>query len=164
MELKGIKAAIVGTRQPKYEGQELLRRLFNVFKVEGIFPTVVRSGNAEGTDQVANFWAGLSSILVGHYLPWSNYNIHLRIEGVKYIYEPTTMFDELILQLFPHMANQKPSVWNLVRRNCQIVMGTNGKSLVDIVFWHTASGSLEGGTAYAVKLARHLKIRDIQIL
>ena len=149
-----MKIAVIGTRD---ESQlELAKE--NLFKfLDDNNVTLVRSGNAYGSDQLANLFNGF----VEHYLPWKSYNEELRYSDVTYILGDVDIFDDKITELFP-WVNNKNGLKKLVRRNCAIILGINGDDPVDAVLWHNPKG-VTGGTAYGVKLAEHLGISTIRI-
>jgi hypothetical protein len=159
-----MKIAVIGTRSLRNQ-KDVLTNIVEYLKENGLNVHVVRSGNALGTDQVSNSFAKIDRINVIHYLPWESYNKDLQIkkDNVYYICKSTHKFDKDILDMFPHMNNMKPGIWSLIRRNFQIILGTEGNDPVDIVFWHTIDGKLTGGTRYGVMLARKLGIKDISV-
>lgn len=159
-----MKIAIIGTREIETP-KEVLTNIIQYLKDKKILVTEVRSGNAEGTDQLANKFLKDKNIKVAHYLPWKSYNYSLRVNenNVYYIHKETDKFDDEIIEMFPYMEKMKSSVWALVRRNYQIILGTNGDDPVDLVFWHTIAGKLKGGTRYGVMLARGKKITDVSV-
>ena len=161
---KAYKIAIIGTRKIN-NTKQVTKNIVRYLQDNDISINTVRSGNAEGTDQIATVFSKLENIKVVHYLPWESYNkeLQLKKDNVSYICEPITKFDKDIVELFPHMENQKQGVWSLIRRNYQIILGKDGNDPVDLVFWHTVNGKLTGGTRYGVLLARQVDIKDISV-
>lgn len=159
-----MKIAVIGTRKVT-NSKAVLTNIVRYLTTNEINISSVRSGNAIGSDQLANSFAKIDRISVYHYLPWENYNKSLRIkkDNIYYICESTNKFDKDIIEMFPHMAKMKSGVWALIRRNFQIIMGKDGNDPVDIVFWHTIDGKLTGGTRYGVMLAKKLGIKDINV-
>jgi len=158
------RIAIIGTRDLK-NPKEVLRKIVNYLKENKIDFDTVTSGNAVGTDQIANSFSKIDKITIIHYLPWKTYNEDLKIEkdNVQYVCNSTDKFDKDILEMFPFMKKQSQGNWALVRRNFQIILGSDGDKPVDLVFWHTVDGILSGGTRYGVLLARKMGIKDVSI-
>ncbi len=158
------KIAVIGTRKLE-KAEEVIEKIRKYLNENQIKVDMVRSGNAEGTDQLANSFADDDSISVIHYLPWSNYNESMKIKksNIHYVHEPTKQFDDSILELFPYTENISEGIRSLIRRNYQIIMGRKGDKPVDLVFWHTNTGVPTSGTRYGVILARHLGIKDIRV-
>lgn len=159
-----MKIAVFGTRNLQ-DPKEVITKIVKYLIDNKIDVSEVRSGNAIGTDQLANKFAKIDKLKVCHFLPWESYNKDLQMSknNVYYICKISKKFDKDILKLFPFMEKTKPGMWSLIRRNFQIIMGENGDDYVDMVFWHTADGELTGGTRYGVMLARKLGIKDINI-
>jgi len=159
-----MKAAIIGTRDLKNR-EGVIRNIFSYVLKNNLDIDFIVSGNAEGTDQIANYFAQ-KHICVLHYLPWNSYNKHLRQDqnpNIRYTTNVITKFDKHIIQLFPHMKNQKESVWNLIRRNYQIILGEYGDNPVDIVFYHVNTEEVSGGTRYGVLLAEQYNIKTVRV-
>lgn len=159
-----MKIAVIGTRKLQ-DPKEVINKIVKYLIDNKINISEVRSGNAIGTDQLANKFAKIDKLKVYHFLPWGSYNkaLQLNKDNVYYIYKASDKFDKDILELFPFMEKTKHGIWSLIRRNFQIIMGENGDDHVDMVFWHTINGELTGGTRYGVMLARKLGIKDISI-
>jgi hypothetical protein len=151
-----MKAAIIGTRGIK-NPERVYEKIQNYIKKNDLKIDLFVSGNAEGTDQIANRFVPTAVL---HFLPWASYNKHLQqLDNfdIFYVTNVLNIFDEQILELFPHMKNQSQGVWNLIRRNFQIILGEYGSQPVDIVFFHI-EGELKGGTRYGVLLAKENNI------
>lgn len=159
-----MKIAIIGTRNLK-NPKQVLQNIVKYLKDNKIKVRLVVSGNAVGTDQLANHFAKVEGVTVAHYLPWPSFNKQLvqNKPNIRYFYNPTKIFDNHILTLFPHMSNVSKGVWSLIRRNYQIILGLNGTNPCDIVFWHTTDGNVHGGTAYGVKLAEEKGIKLVRV-
>lgn len=159
-----MKIAVIGTRKLQ-DPKEVITKIVKYLVDNKINISEVRSGNAAGTDQLANKFAKIDKLKVYHFLPWGSYNkaLQLNKDNVYYICKASDKFDKDILELFPFMEKTKHGIWSLIRRNFQIIMGENGDDHVDLVFWHTINGELTGGTRYGVMLARKLGIKDINI-
>jgi hypothetical protein len=112
---------------------------------------VVTSGNAVGTDQVSKLWR--KNI---QYLPWSDYNQELGFGYKHCVAGGIKIFDGEILKLFPWIQGRTDGLWHLIRRNCCIILGKDGTNPVDAVYYYAneKKGIVEGGTRYAVELAR----------
>lgn len=161
--MRTIKAAIIGTRDLQ-DLQAVHKYIETYCLAHDIKMKFIASGNSKGTDQVANLFLS-EDTHVAHYLPWPNFNKENFIthKNMHYILRSDTNFDEKILELFPHMKKVSTSVWHLIRRNFQIILGIYGDKPVDIVFWYTKDGKITGGTRYGVLLAQHLGIKTVQI-
>ncbi|NCC41235.1 MAG: hypothetical protein EOM21_17740 [Gammaproteobacteria bacterium] len=154
------KMAIIGPRNIK--SQKAIEANIRKYLADNKLKyDIVVSGNAEGTDQIANSFA--SDHIVAHYLPWGIYNQELRKEGIRYITHPTEMFDDQILELFPFMKDKGQGVWKLVRRNFQIILGKEGEYPVDVVFYHSETKEVSGGTRYGYVIAKAHGIKTVRV-
>jgi predicted Rossmann fold nucleotide-binding protein DprA/Smf involved in DNA uptake len=63
-----MKIAIIGTRNME-NSKEVLANITNYLTINQIDVKIVRSGNALGTDQLANKFAKIEGVDVFHYLP-----------------------------------------------------------------------------------------------
>jgi hypothetical protein len=160
-----FKIAIIGTRKLKESHADIVFKNIKKYLSENnLKPNMVRSGNAVGTDQLANRLVD-DSTTIAHYLPWIDYNQELKSRNprIHYLFKKTNVFDDKMYELFPFIKGQRDGVISLIRRNFQIIMGIDGDKPVDLVFWHTNSNKPSGGTMYGVILARHLGIKDVRV-
>ena len=175
--MKQLRVAIIGSRKTDVtlfpRMKEAILNSLNGFEIKE-----VRSGNAIGMDQLANQFDKVSKRIF-HHLPWWNYNEGLIPRHVaadmycdtedrnNYTYIVTgedERNDELLFKLFPWLRNKPLSFMKTVRRNYTIVMGVSSFDIpVDVVFWHTPTGRIEGGTYYGVKIAEHFGIKCVRL-
>jgi predicted Rossmann fold nucleotide-binding protein DprA/Smf involved in DNA uptake len=62
------KIAVIGTRKLEKK-DEVIESIKKYIEKEDIHLDSVRSGNAEGTDQLANTFSDIPDIVIIHYLP-----------------------------------------------------------------------------------------------
>lgn len=156
--------AIIGTREIKDTDHfKILDKILRYLTTNELLSSVdiVRSGNAEGVDQIANYFS-VKGIRVIHYIINESHNYNLRSKTSEYVVGRGS-YDNLMYELFPWIKNSNEFVQGLISRNMSIIMGKEGEPRTDLVFWYTGKGVV-GGTAYGVKLARHLGIKDVEIV
>lgn len=116
------------------------------------FGYTLRSGHAPGADQAFELGAGdLKEI----FLPWP------RFEGSdSQFVGPSEMAVELSRKLFPHFPGVSQGTRKLISRNMHQLFGPNiqGSPVSDFVVCWTPNAKLVGGTAYALKAAKHFNI------
>lgn len=162
--MKKVNIAIIGTRDSDVVNNNKMGRAIRDYLLANQLEVVnVYSGNAEGTDQVANLFRRVAKVT--HFLPWDSHNADLRKDGVEYINKGTSKdYDDLMFKLYPHLAKtQKHAILKLIRRNMHIILGDKDHKAVDIVFWHTKSGEPVSGTLYGYTLAKHLGLRTVRL-
>lgn len=150
--------AIIGTRSVDSESIDVLfLKVKSLIARERLEVDRVYSGNAVGTDQVASRF-GDKTVL---FLPWRSYNAALITNQTVAVRGDDTRYDGEIKKLFPWIEKASCGTVALIRRNAFIVLGDDFYKPADVVFWHTADGSITGGTAYGVKLAMSHRIKLI---
>lgn len=147
-----MRVAIVGTRKILIDFENLVKAFQKVIPADA----VVTSGNAPGTDQVSKRWE--KNI---QYLPWATYNSQEGLGCRAINAGDVAIYDAAIYKKWPYLVGCNPEVLRLIRRNCAIVLGIKNDHRVDAVYFYareSKSGIVEGGTKYAVEVARALGI------
>lgn len=125
--------------------------------------TILRSGGAEGADTY--FEKGCLSVKgnMEIYLPWRGFN---KRYGDQYIDGPTQSAYELAKELYPdYFINVKPVIQKLLVRNIHQVLGKDLKTPSNLVICYCPhkNGEYEGGTKYAIMVAKHYNIPIINL-
>jgi len=119
----------------------------------------LRSGNAEGADQA--FACGVLDDKAQIWLPWESFNIDFQVKHSSHTYKTVQPTDreawESIEQFHPAPNRLGQQGIKLMARNYRQVVGFNEPNSEFVVCW-TTDGKELGGTAQAIKIARHFKI------
>ena len=144
----------IGSRETPFDICKLMTRIAVFLGRRGY---VLRSGGAVGAD--AAFEAGVSdSSLKEVYLPWRGFNQrHSQYEGV----------DLKALQMaesfHPAWDRLSTGAKELHARNCYQVLGRGLDDPSAFVVCWTKSGKMAGGTAQALRIARHYGISVLNL-
>lgn len=112
----------------------------------------LRSGHAKGADQAFESGAGSLKEI---FLPWKGF------EGSDSDFtEPSQLAIELSKKLFPHFPGVSHGSRKLISRNMHQLFGPDlqASPIVEFVVCWTPDAKLVGGTAYALKAAKHFQI------
>jgi len=118
---------------------------------------VLRSGGADGADDFFEERANRFEI----YLPWKGFNDRPRqdiSEQKRYFQEPTSQAFEIASKNIQRFSSRKRGVQLLLARNMHQVLGFDLKTPVNFVICWTPEAKVQGGTAYAIRLAKSLNI------
>ena len=123
-----------------------------IAKVLNSFGYTLRSGHAPGADKAFEDGAGdLKEI----FLPWEGF------EGSDSEFTgPSDAAVALSRKLFPHFPGVSQGTRKLISRNMHQLFGPNiqGSPITEFVVCWTPDAKIVGGTAYALKAAKHFNI------
>lgn len=115
---------------------------------------MLRSGHAPGADQAFERGAaGRAQI----FLPWKDFCHDVAIQGQPY-FAPSTQATAIARDVHPAWSRLSHGARKLHARNCHQVLGPGLNDRVEFVVCWTKNGSVVGGTATAIRLARLNKI------
>jgi hypothetical protein len=139
---------------------EVLNLMFDMAVKLASHGWVVRTGGAPGADDAfakgARLWDGANSTEI--YLPWEGFNGWNRWDVA--LKEPTSQALDLAAEFHPAWGNVKHGGRKLHGRNMHQILGQdvlNPILPVFVVCW-TQGGQLKGGTAQALRVAKHFNV------
>lgn len=111
----------------------------------------LRSGGAEGADTAFENCTKNKQI----FLPWEGFNSKYS-DNISYFVPP---YDEQFVKRFhPRFNSLNHSSLKLMSRNTYQVLGPSLNDPVDFIICWTEDGKLKGGTAQAIRIAKHYQI------
>ncbi len=152
-EIDGYYTGIGARVAPRYGKLERLIKQISVSLWQPNFHFVCRSGGAEGADSIFGEHCGSLEC----YLPWRGFNN--QEDGI--VLTEIAALDEALkmaAKFHPNWKNLKSSVRNLMARNSLQIFGKDMKTPSKLLVCWTPSGKDEGGTAQALRIARHYEI------
>ena len=112
----------------------------------------LRSGHAEGADYA--FEVGALEACIA-YLPWESFGEDRRLPGVAYpVFEASKMADDLVRKVHPAPERLSGAAWRLHGRNTWQVFGPAFHMPSSCLVCWTPGGTVQGGTATAIRLAQ----------
>lgn len=111
----------------------------------------LRSGGASGADAAFELGATNKEI----FLPWRGFN-----NNPSDLCEPSDAAIALSKKLFHHFPGASNATRRLIARNMHQVFGPNIQQspISEFIVCWTQDGLVKGGTAYAIKAAKHFRI------
>lgn len=145
-----IYYAGIGSRETPLEIQEYFTILGKYFAKLGF---TLRSGGADGADK--SFEIGCDKVKGRKeiYLPWNNFNG----SGSDLIVYNSKAF-ETAQRFHPYWHNLKDGAKKLQARNSHQVLGWDLETPSSFIICYTKNGKLVGGTAQALRIAKHYNI------
>lgn len=140
----------IGSRETPFE---ILKIFNNIGKYLADKNYILRSGHAKGADQAFEHGCNEASGKKEIYLPWANFegsNSKLVVENLKAY--------EIAQKFHPYWHNLKDGARKLQARNSHQVLGKNLNTLSNFIICWTKDGKDIGGTAQAIRIARHYEI------
>ena len=120
---------------------------------------ILRSGNADGSDEW--FAKGVLDDKAQIWLPWKEFNVKLQLLHPNHTYKTIAVNDreafESVGKFHPNVKRLGMQGVNLMARNYRQIIGLNEPNSQFVVCW-TTDGKEIGGTAQAIRIARHFKI------
>ena len=137
----------IGSRDTPEHVLEEMTQLAREFGKRG---WTLRSGGASGADTAFEEGAGAKEI----YLPWAGFN-----GNDSKLYQPAGKESfEIAARFHPAWERCSDTVRKLHARNVHQVLGQDLKTLSEVVVCWTHGGNLVGGTAQALRIAKHYDI------
>ncbi len=141
----------VGSRETPPRILTMMEQIASHFRDAGY---TLRSGHAPGADQAFERGAsGRAQI----FLPWKDFCHDVAIQGTPY-FTPDVQATAIARQIHPAWPRLSEGARKLHARNCHQVLGPGLNDPVEFVVCWTKNGSVVGGTATAIRLARINKI------
>lgn len=145
----------IGSRQTPVGGLDDMREIAHELEIRGY---TLRSGNADGAD--AAFASGVEKN-AQIWLPYKNFNINYQILRPDHTYKLVVSYDrEALLSVKEfHPAPERLGTNGLLfmARNFRQIVGRDEANSEFVICW-TPEGKEKGGTAQAMRIARHYKI------
>lgn len=136
----------------RYTPENVCQAMTIIARVLNSFGYYLRSGAAPGADQAFEAGAGDKKEI---FLPWEGF------EGSNSRFiSPSDAAVALSRKLFPHFPGVSQGTRKLISRNMHQLFGPNIQSspIVEFVICWTPEAKIVGGTAYALKAAKHFGI------
>lgn len=137
----------IGSRKTPFDRKGLIAEIAQKLESRGY---TLRSGGAPGADSYFEEACTRSQI----FLPWVGFNGSSKTEFPSPTDDAIAMAHEVI----DGYTNRTPRGRLLLARNMHQVLGPNLDEPVEFVVCWTPGGTTMGGTAHAIRLARHYKI------
>lgn len=145
-----IYYAGIGSRETPPEVLEIFKHLARYLAKKG---TTLRSGHADGADMAFEIGCDAAG---GHkeiYIPWSGFNGST--SGFVVTDEKAFALAE---SFHPYWRNLKQGARKLHARNAHQILGKDLNTPSDFVVCWTKDGKDTGGTAQAIRMARHYDV------
>jgi hypothetical protein len=149
--VKEIKYAAVGSRETP---ENVLETVLDVTKRFAVDDLLMRSGGAEGFDQIAEIGCNLGYGKKEIFLPEKNHN-----NNKSEFYEISDKAYDIASKVHPAWYKLNDFSKKLIARNTYQVLGYHCDDPVDFIFCWTKDGKKLGGTAQALRLADLFNIR-----
>lgn len=114
---------------------------------------VLRSGGADGADSAFESGCKLANGPMEIYLPWQGFN-----NNPSHLFGVTEEALELAAKFHPKWDKLSDAGKKLIARNGYQVLGESLKNPVDFIICWTKDGKEIGGTAQALRIAKHWNI------
>lgn len=140
----------IGSRVIPKEYFDILKDYSSILSSKGY---ILRSGGADGSDTACELGCTLVHGQKEIYLPWKNFN-----DNKSELYYSLPEAYEYGERFHPNWSELKPSVRDIMARNSHQIMGRDMKTPTDLVICYTLDGLIQGGTAQAIRIAKHHNI------
>lgn len=151
MNKKYLTYAGIGSRATPPEVLSKMQEIAKFLAKKGF---ILRSGGADGADY-DGFEVGCDKVNGEKeiYLPWLGFN------GSNSNLLWTQENWDLASQFHPHWNNLKLGARQLMARNSAQILGAHNDRPCDFVICWTEGGQMKGGTAQALRIAKHYKVK-----
>jgi hypothetical protein len=142
----------IGSRETPLD---ILRQMINIAKYLDKIGYTLRSGHADGADQIFGIGATKAEI----WLPWKSFNSGKKVAHHVYkVIDPNDKEAYDSIKFHPAANTLKSSVCSLMARNFRQIIGRNNESNSEFVVCWTKDGKDTGGTGQALRIAAHYNI------
>jgi len=141
----------IGSRETPKEILTIMTEFAKIMDKKGY---ILRSGGANGADLAFEKGANHKEI----FLPWKDFN-----KSTSKLYNINEKSFLIAEKIIPHWNNLSKGAKKLHARNIHQILGLNLDKKSKFVICYTKDGKDVGGTATAIKLARKLNIKIINL-